>query len=249
MMIRDSTNRLLAVSICNADTDELGITKEWNRVFPWYKESSPPSRLLGHIFYYTAERYIRAFEGYKADVNPFTALAWKTCDELKKQYWMVDKKLGEIYNLAVWVGLRLGSGARTSFLTIHAGRSLSQLQAAKRWISNGLSTLELWDIALSRHALSKDQILDLLRDDPQWFAIAKKPNVSKEIEKPEFLATISREANKFLLKAAAQFRLPIPSMFYERLFGVLKEVEMPADKIETLLANLKILLKKGEKVR
>lgn len=121
------------------------------------------------------------------------------------------------------------------------------MAGCKRWISNGLSNIELWDIAFSRHMLSKSQVTELLRDDSNFVEQAlTKPAVQKLLDDPEFLGIISREAHRFLLEAVCQFRMPLPSLFFDRFESVLNALQVDQPQIAGWSEALKKMLTRGK---
>lgn len=221
--------KLLAISLTNPDTDVLKIDMEqWNKDLPFYeaKALQLPKHLLGQIFFYSAERYVRAYECMDETVNPFTALAFSSAQELKRVYPPTNETVN-----AYSVGIRV----------------LVAMAGCKRLFSNGLSTLELWDIAFSRQLLNKNHIIELLRDDPGYASPVRNDDAEfvKLIGSSEFLEVVSREAYTFILEAASKFKLPIPALFYDRLGSVLEELGVAGNDVERFKDKTRALLEKG----
>lgn len=104
LMIRNTerSKRLLVISLCNADTQDLGVENDWNQKFPWYQAANPEKSILGQIFFYAAERHIRSAEDAGTpEANPLTKLAYNTAADLKATYW--DKGKATNYNLGIRV--------------------------------------------------------------------------------------------------------------------------------------------------
>jgi hypothetical protein len=120
------------------------------------------------------------------------------------------------------------------------------MAGCKRWLSNGLSVLELWDLAFSNHMLSKKQIIELLRDDSDFAnRMVSDPSVAASLDDQKFLGDVSYAAHKFLLLAASYFQLPVPELFYDRLERVLRSFDDPNLRVDNLIADLRTLVGKG----